>query len=127
MKPILLYTLLGLFMFQANAQFSEANIIDDAPDTEGIRHMVAADFNNNGFNDIVVVQAASNDRVVIYWNSGNANFTKEIIDHPIDDPVSINYGDFNSNGFKDLLIVTESNSEIFFTKTFKEFFKTGYN
>lgn len=124
MKPFLLYILFGLFMFQANAQFSGANIIDDDPDTEGIRHMVAADFNNNGFNDIVVVQAGSSDRVVIYRNSGNADFTKEIIDHPIDDPVFINYGDFNSNGFKDLLVVTQSNSEIFFYENIQGVFQS---
>lgn len=114
MKSFLLYTLFYLIFFQASAQFSGINIIDDDQATMGIRYMASADFNNNGFNDIITAHGTSIDQITIYWNSGNANFTNEVIDNTIDDPVFINFGDFNSNGFKDLLVVTESNSEIFF-------------
>lgn len=114
MKSFLLHTFFCLILFQANAQFSGINIIDDDPATEGIRHMVSADFNNNGFNDIMVAQGSVIDEISVYWNSGNSNFTKGVIDNAIDDPVFINFGDFNGNGFQDLLVVTESNSEIFF-------------
>jgi hypothetical protein len=114
MKSSLLHLVFCLFIFQAYAQFSGINIIDDDATTQGIRHMVAADFNNNGFNDIIVAQGSVIDQLTIYRNSGNANFTKEVIDQAIDDPVSINFGDFTGNGFKDLLVVTESNSEVFF-------------
>jgi len=113
MRSIILSVLFSILIFQLNAQHSAAIIIDDDADSGAIRHMVSADFNNNGFNGIITAQAGSIDRIAIYWNSGDANFAKEVIDHPIDDPVFINYGDFNSNGFKDILVVTESNSEVF--------------
>lgn len=129
MKSFFLYTCFSLLLVQAKAQFSDIRIIDNDANTEGIRHMVSADFNNNGENDIVVAQGSTINQLAIYWNSGQANFSKEIIDHSIDDPVFINFGDFNSNGFMDILVVTESNSEVFFFENnngqFRERIKLG--
>lgn len=123
MKNFLLPILFCLIFFQADAQFSGVNIIDDGQLTAGSRYMASADINNNGFNDIITAHGSSLDQIVIYWNSGNVNFTKEVVDNAIDDLVFINFGDFNSNGFKDLLVVTESNSEIFFYENIAETFQ----
>ena len=113
MRKILLLSILILGLHNLNAQFSDLTIIDDSPETLGIRHMAASDFNKNGFNDIVVAQGSIIDQVSIYWNLGDENFNKEIIDHSISDPLYIGFGDFNSNNFKDLIVVTESDGEIF--------------
>ncbi|MGM0636465.1 MAG: T9SS type A sorting domain-containing protein [Bacteroidota bacterium] len=111
MKNYLLF--IGLFCFICtNAQFSEPQIIDDSNDTGATTHIASADFNNNSLTDIVVTRAGNKDQIAIYYNNGSAEFTKEIIEPDLNDPVFVNYGDFNQNGFLDLVVTTQTNGNI---------------
>ena len=101
-----------LWSFTLQAQFSEVQIIDDSEDTGATTHITSADLNNDDFTDILVSRAGAKDQITVYFNDGNAGFTKQIIDDAVSDPVFVNVGDFDDNGFLDIIALTETNGDV---------------
>lgn len=70
-----------------------------------------ADYDNDGFTDVVVVNAGENENNALYRNNQNGTFTKITgqIDHGASKQYSAGgaWGDFNNDGFADLLVINE--------------------
>lgn len=73
---------------------------------EGLTDMISADFDNNGYNDIVFLPHSNNERYLLYYNMGDF-----IFEGPIDIPTEIfpyesvrhiYSSDFDNNGFPDI-------------------------
>ncbi len=73
---------------------------------EGLTDMISADFDNNGYNDIVFLPHSNNERYLLYYNMGDF-----IFEGPIDIPTEIfpyetvrhiYSTDFDNNGFPDI-------------------------
>lgn len=60
-----------------------------------------ADINNNGYLDIVVLD---HNNLVIYYNDGKGNFTKETIPNEQFEYYSFTIADLDGDGFKDVII-----------------------
>lgn len=106
--------LLLLILFNINfsyAQFNEVQVVDSNSDSGGIRQIYTANINNDGLKDILVTRAYNFDRISVYQNSGNNNFTEIVIDN-IQDPVFITSADLNENGFQDIITITESEGDL---------------
>lgn len=113
-----LFFVISLLSLSLHAQFGPVQIIDSSEDTGAATHIISADINNNGFSDILVSRAGAKDQITVYYNQGNAEFSKTIIDDNINDPMFLNVGDFNQNGFLDILTLTQTNGDvILYTQT----------
>ena len=113
MKKLLLYTL-PFISIQAFSQFDPPVIIDDTPASGGIKRIVSADLNNDGHNEIIVVQAFNIDNVAYYTNNGDGTFTGKVtIDADLDDPVYVATGDFNDDNWTDLAVITQTSAQIY--------------
>lgn len=113
MKNLLPFSIL-LLSATAFAQFDSAIIIDDSPASAGIKKIIAADLNNDNYNEVIVAQAFNIDNVAYYLNNADGSFSSKItIDADIDDPVYIAAGDFNDDGWTDLAIITQTSSQLY--------------
>ncbi|MFN2262194.1 MAG: T9SS type A sorting domain-containing protein [Psychroflexus sp.] len=108
------FYVLGLFLLTLNAeaQFSEVQIIDDSEDAGGVSNINSADFNNDGHEDLIVSRAANQDQIVVYYNQGDAVFSTSVIENNLNDPIFVNFGDFDGNGFLDVIALTETDGEV---------------
>lgn len=108
--------ILPLFLLSANAfaQFGEPVIIDNTELSGGIKKIITADINNDGFADIIVAQPYQVDNVACYINNGNGGFLeRQIIDANLSDPVYVTTGDYNADGWTDIAAITQTNADVF--------------
>ncbi len=74
------------------------------------------DIDNDGDKDIVATgygdAAGNNSQVVIYYNDGNQNFTKTVIDNNIKGAVSLAVQDFDGDGEFDIMVAGSVSNEI---------------
>lgn len=111
MKKLLPFLLLSANAF---AQFGEPVIIDDTPASGGIKKIVTADINNDGFADIIVAQPYQIDNVACYINNGSGGFLeRQIIDADLSDPVYVTTDDFNADGWQDVAAITQTSADVF--------------
>lgn len=107
-KILLFFTFIS-FSLSAQVDVGQVHIIDDSNIAEGITKIASADLNNDGFPELLVSQSYNSDRIVVYWNDGNANFTSEVIDTNFPEAIYVTAADINGNGFKDILAISQTN------------------
>ena len=85
-------------------------IIEEIP---GAISMESYDFNKDGYEDIIVLFAQGDERIVIYYNDGNGNFnenSKIVKRFPaVYGSMHINIHDFNQDGHMDIIYVNGDN------------------
>jgi len=106
LKYILSFSAVVLLFLTGFSQFPIRTIIDST--ASGITTMVTADFNNDGFRDLVVSQKyTQNNKVAVYFNNGNETFdTSQVIGSNIYYPLSVAVGDFNADGWEDVVSIS---------------------
>ncbi|HOI33322.1 MAG TPA: VCBS repeat-containing protein, partial [Bacteroidales bacterium] len=108
------FFLIGI-SYSSLAQFDPPQVID--PDVFGITKIVATDLNNDGFKDLITSQKYhSNDKISVFFNNGQENFSEQIIlTTNIDTPEGVAAGDLNQDGWNDIAgISLDSNSLYWF-------------
>lgn len=106
---VLLFLTFISFSLSAQVNVGPVHIIDNSNIAEGITTISAADLDNDGSLELLVSESYNSDRIVVYWNDGNANFTSEVIDTNFPEAIYVTAADINGNGFKDILAISQTN------------------
>jgi len=79
----------------------------------GARKVELRDFNNDGKLDIVALLAQANERIVLYTNQGNFNFSSNTLLSfpPVYGSSYFELNDFNNDGFFDILYTNGDNGD----------------
>lgn len=87
-----------------------ANILKNV--SGGIKAIIK-DYNADGFNDIFVLMAQGDEGVFYFENSGNGNFTEEVLlsFSPLNGSQYMELADFNNDGHDDILYVCGDNAD----------------
>ncbi len=101
-KDLLLTDAMGdmfYYVRNSNGNLSNPQIIDDSED--GIFTVKTADYDNDGDLDLLV-SAINSDKIIVYENTGNFNFTKHIIATGIN-AYSLDFLDVDNDGDLDIV------------------------
>jgi hypothetical protein len=86
------------------------NVIDRSP---GARRVIIIDANHDGLNDIVALLAQGDERVVLFKNNGNLNFTPKVLVRlpPVYGASDFELVDFNNDNQLDILLTNGDNAD----------------
>jgi len=101
---------LTFYRATSSEEFSQ-EVVEEIP---GAISMEAYDFNNDGYDDVIVLFAQGDERIVIYYNDGQGNFSaknmKIVERYPaVYGSMYIDLQDFNNDGHIDILYVCGDN------------------
>ena len=95
------------------SSFTKHTIDNNLP---GASYVHWLDIDNDGDKDIVATgygdASGNNSQVVIYYNDGNQNFTKTVVDNNIKGAVSLAVQDFDGDGEFDIMVAGSVSNEI---------------
>ena len=104
------------FENDGSANFTKHLIDDNLP---GASYIKWKDIDNDGDKDIIATGygsesggATTGHQVVIYYNDGNQNFTKALIDDTEQGPATFSVQDFNNDGALDIAFAANVSDEI---------------
>ncbi len=102
MKKIAATLFLLSISYLTYAQFGSRNIIENS--LIGITKIVSEDLNNDGFEDIIISQNLSFDKISYYLNNGDGTFgSQQTIALDIENAETVATGDFNNDGWMDVV------------------------
>lgn len=118
-RPNSLFRNLGGFLFE---KVTEGEIVQDAKNSVGAAW---GDFNNDGFVDLVVVNASGQNND-LYLNNGDGTFIKQhnhIVGTQGGDSHSASWVDVNNNGHLDLLVTNDTGPSYLYMNNGQEGFE----
>jgi hypothetical protein len=105
----------ALYVNQGNGTFQKSNTSGTADAGRGVA-AAAGDFNQDGFNDLLVVND-SGTTSLFYQNNGNGTFTDIAAQVSLPslglNPRGAHFADYNNDGFLDLYIIRNGENNVF--------------
>jgi len=103
-KKLVLIIMLIFIRQLSYSQFNNRTIIEDGI-INGTTEIITADIDNDGFQDIIVLQNTLNsDKIGFFINQGDGTYSNKEIMLSIYNPVSVTSGDYNNDGWIDFAV-----------------------